>query len=137
MYCAKCGAILPENEQVCPQCQFDNSSLQKPAQAPFQVDQTLSVHQEPLEHSQWDIAHIIRLCIYCLLALVVLILSFVAAGKISEAGLEIMQIESVGGKTLDEAYYYRLGELYSGYALFARSIGIFFASVLAWLGFRK
>ena len=42
---------------------------------------------------------------------------FMAASSIADGGSEIMQIQSVGGKTLEEAYYAELGTIYSGYAM--------------------
>ena len=36
-----------------------------------------------------------------------------------------MQIQSVGGKTLEEAYYFELGNVYAGYAMALRGAGIF------------
>lgn len=75
--------------------------------------------------------------IYLGLAAVVLVMFFMAASSIADGGSEIMQIQSVGGQTLEEAYYFELGTIYSGYAMIARALGIFFASVLAWLGLKK
>ena len=49
-------------------------------------------------------------------------------------GSEIAQIQSVGGKTLDEAYYYRLQYVYHGFGVFVLSMGIFMSSVLTYLG---
>ena len=69
-----------------------------------------------------------------MLALITVIMSFMAASNISNGGYQIMQIKSVGGQTLEEAYYQQLGGIYSGYAMFVRTCGIFFASVLAGIG---
>ena len=62
---------------------------------------------------------------------------FIAASNIVAGGNEIMQIRSVGGKTLEEAYYNELGSIYVGYAMISRALGIFFASVLVWLGLKN
>ena len=68
------------------------------------------------------------------MAAVVLFMAFIAASNISAGGNEIMQIQSVGGKTLEEAYYFQLGKVYSGYAMFVRTAGVFFAAVLVRCG---
>lgn len=75
--------------------------------------------------------------VYIVLAVVVLIMSFSAARSILEGGNEIMKIQSVGGRTLEEAYYQELGEVYAGQAMMCRTIGVFFAAVLVWMGLRK
>ena len=55
----------------------------------------------------------------------ILIMFFISASKISDAGRNISRISSVGGKTLEEAYYTEVGEAYNGYALALRAFGIF------------
>ena len=62
---------------------------------------------------------------------------FIAAGTISECGNQIMQIQSVGGRTLEEAYYAEVGIIYTAYATIVRACGIFFASILAWFGLKE
>lgn len=39
-------------------------------------------------------------------------------------GLEISRIQSVGGKTLEEAYYHELGTIYNGFAELSHAFGI-------------
>lgn len=79
----------------------------------------------------------VKTIIFSVLGAVVLFMFFSAASKIAESGLNIMYIQSVGGNTLDEAYYFELGGIYAGYAMITRALGIFFASTLVWLGFKK
>lgn len=69
------------------------------------------------------------------IAIIILILSFVAAGNVVSGGVNISEIESVGGKTLEEAYYQELGMVYKGYAGIIRCIGLFMAAVLGCFGF--
>lgn len=70
----------------------------------------------------------------CVVAVILLIMFFLAANSIKTGGLEIMSIESVGGKTLEEAYYQRLGYIYEGYCVAIRAIGIFCSSILLLFG---
>ena len=70
----------------------------------------------------------------CILSVVLLIMFFSAANSIKIGGLEIMSIESVGGKTLEEAYYQSLGYIYEGYCVAIRAIGIFCSSILLLFG---
>ena len=70
----------------------------------------------------------------CVIALVLLIMFFSAANSIKTGGLEIMSIESVGGKTLEEAYYQNLGYIYEGYCVLVKALGIFCSSILLFFG---
>lgn len=132
MFCPKCGSNNEEGKEACVNCGLvfselnsDNESTPKPSITVL-ADQGKSMSKTP----------IIRL-VYFGLALVVLIMFFVAAGSIVKGGSEIMQIESVGGTTLEEAYYAELGAIYSGYAMIARAFGVFCASILVWLGLKE
>lgn len=70
----------------------------------------------------------------CAFSVVLLIMFFSAAESIKTGGLEIMSIQSVGGKTLEEAYYHNLGYIYEGYCLATKAIGVFCASLLLLFG---
>ena len=59
---------------------------------------------------------------------------FSAANSIKTGGLEIMSIESVGGKTLEEAYYQNLGYIYEGYCVVVKALGVFCSSILLFFG---
>ena len=69
-----------------------------------------------------------------IISVVLLIMFFFAANSVKNGGLDIMSIQSVGGKTLEEAYYYGLGYIYEGYCIAIRAMGIFFSSVLFLFG---
>lgn len=71
------------------------------------------------------------------LAVIVLVLFIIAAISIQSGGSKIMEIQSVGGRTLEEAYYYELGSIYTGYAMISVALGIFFSSILIWLGIKS
>lgn len=68
-----------------------------------------------------------------IMAIIVVILSFIAANEFVIGGTGIMEIQSVGGKTLEEAYYYQLGRIYNGYAFMCRSVGLGIGSIMMWL----
>lgn len=70
----------------------------------------------------------------CIFSIVLLIMFFSAANSIKIGGLEIMSIESVGGKTLEEAYYQNLGYIYEGYCVAIKAIGVFCSSLLLLFG---
>lgn len=152
MFCPKCGCNVEDEVQVCPGCGYDFSVV-NPAEEPAAPDTAVQSVQTDgnnagntgngigtgiagLFRTDINSNTIIKLVFFGMAA-IVLIMFFVAASKISGGGREIMRIQSVGGKTLDEAYYAELGGIYAGYAVIARALGIFFASVLAWMGLKK
>ena len=67
-------------------------------------------------------------------SILVIVLSFIAANEFVDGGTGISVIQSVGGKTLEEAYYYQLGHIYNGYAFMCRSIGLGLSTIMIWLG---
>lgn len=114
---------MAEGITTCPNC----SNLVSTQQPRVEKTATIELERKGKHHR----------VIYAVLAAIVFALFFVAANRLSEGGAEMMKIQSVGGRTLEEAYYLQLGSVYAGYAHIARGMGIFFASVLVWLGFRR
>lgn len=133
MFCPKCGNSVEDGIQLCPNCGLDLSTVNQKKED-FSMVQPIQSTVNTSDNSGTNI--IIKLVFFGLAA-VVLIMFFMAASGIVEGGSEIMQIQSVGGTTLEEAYYSELGNIYSGYAMISRALGIFFASVLVWLGLKK
>lgn len=129
MFCPKCGAEIDSTAQTCPQCGTAIPVSPTPIADAPKYSQVAAPTAAPKPRSTLKI-------VYFILAAVVLFFAFSAASSISSAGLNIASIESVGGKTLEEAYYQYSGELYLGYAAMVRTTGIFFASVLAYLGIK-
>lgn len=68
--------------------------------------------------------------IYLILAIAVLALSVYASFKINSAGNEIASIRSIGGRTLEEAYYEELGNIYKGFSAAILAAGTFFSATL-------
>lgn len=135
MFCPKCGTTIEEGATVCPNCGLDIATVnQSPSSAATPTVASLVTLDSELNKKNGN--PIVKF-VYFVLAVVVLILFFIAASNIVSGGNEIMQIQSVGGQTLEEAYYYELGSIYAGYAMMSRALGIFFASVLVWIGLKS
>lgn len=132
MFCPKCGKNQDEEDALfCTNCGMDFSTLSKKEEQPDIVEQKPEITvSESVPGSSINIMK----AVYLGLAAVVLVMFFMAAESIADGGSRIKMIESVGGKTLEEAYYYQLGSIYAGYAMISRALGIFFAAVLVWLG---
>jgi hypothetical protein len=135
MFCPKCGTTIEEGINVCPTCGLDITTIDQGSKPEISPAATTPATASSGSTNKAD-NQIIRY-VYFGLAAVVLIMFFIAASSIVSGGNEIMQIQSVGGKTLEEAYYYELGSIYAGYAMISRALGIFFASVLVWLGLKN
>lgn len=147
MYCPRCSTQNDDNNSICKNCGFDFTTLnttppqsQNPNIANGNLNNMLA-HNEFFNASKnkekTPMGYWLKLCVYLTLSIIVLVMFFLAAKQISESGKNIMMIQSVGGKTLEEAYYSELGVIYSAYATIARALGLFFASVLVWLGIKK
>lgn len=137
MFCPKCGAKVDDGTVICPNCGLDFSSVNSSSETPSAGNPSVgaAAQQVPATKNVTLDYSIIRF-VYFGLAAIVLIMFFMAASKIISGGNEIMQIQSVGGKTLEEAYYFELGSIYAGYAMISRALGIFFSSVLVWCGLK-
>lgn len=132
MFCPKCGNSVENGNEVCLNCGLDLSSVEQESEIVEEISASEDVLPVEASHSKVPVKKLV----YFGLAIVVFIMFFVAAGNIVDGGSEIMQIQSVGGKTLEEAYYQELGSIYAGYAMISRALGIFFASVLVWMGLK-
>lgn len=117
MFCTKCGSEIDNEIGKCPKCEGVESV----------IDKKIPVLNEKKSKK--------GLSIFCFIsAFIILILNYLAAKDISLGGKLISQIESVGGRTLEEAYYHDLGRVYQGMSMMIYSCGIFFASILTYLG---
>lgn len=137
MFCPKCGTSVEDGVKNCPNCGLDFSVLEQKKESTLTENKTVEAAATTGVVSEKEEKNQIVKFVFFGLAAVVLVMFFMAASNIAEGGNEIMQIQSVGGKTLEEAYYAELGTIYAGYAMISRALGIFFASVLVWLGLKK
>lgn len=79
----------------------------------------------------------IKTVIFSAVGIVIFIICFLASKTLKSAGTEISLIKSVGGKTLEEAYYQSVGLIYFSLGNVVIAIGIFLCTVLIWCGLRK
>lgn len=75
--------------------------------------------------------------IHFVLSGVVLLMFLLAAVAVGKGSMTISQIKSVHGNSLEQAYYSGLGDIYMGYSIIVAALGIFFSSVLVWIGKKK
>jgi len=130
MFCPKCGTVINEGEKICGSCGADieeygnntNSNVRSEIDQMSTATNTTQFSVEPMKIVYWG------------LACIVLIMCFIGAHSIVNGGNEIMEIQSVGGRTLEEAYYQELGKVYAGLAMTIRAFGIFAAAILAKMG---
>ena len=134
MFCPKCGIENANEVETCTSCGYVFSAANEASTETENVNTVNTVQLPKTENLSKK--KILGIAMW-IIALLVLILAFVAASNIIKGGVEISSIQSVGGKTLEEAYYQELGTVYKGYAGIVRAFGIFMASVLAYFGFNS
>jgi len=132
MFCPRCGKPAEIGEGICSNCGLNLQAINPAANAGSEDPQSdIQIIIERLSTLN------IKMIIIDIFAITVLILSFMAAYQISNAGGQIMQIRTSAGQTLNEVYDRQMGNVYVGFALFVRACGIFFFSVLISLGFKS
>lgn len=136
--CPHCGASIEEEYKICPNCGYDVAS-QKSATNGFASPREMDMPEAPSTPvaAKGTIFQSKKTVVFLILAVIVFIMSLVAGNQISNAASQIGQIRSVGGQTLEEAYYVQLNNLYSGYAVFVRTCGVFFAGIFIYFGWKK
>lgn len=136
MFCPKCGTAFADGTRKCENCGYE--LLEETSKERNDLNQQPKEDriENPIAKSYTPKKLSINIIFYVLAALV-LIISLYAAHCVISGGMEIGSIESVGGQTLEEAYYQSLGTVFAGYAAMIRATGIFFASILAYIGFKN
>ena len=132
MYCLKCGKELKDGSACCDSCGAQIPAKSNSSDVISQSNPTIINQESRHTDSKTKTIRIVFLS----LAVIVFVLAFISAGFVSSGGRDIASIQSVGGKTLEEAYYQYSGAVYSGYAMFIRIAGVFFSAVLAYFGIR-
>lgn len=142
-YCPQCGAPL-NSDGTCSACGYslDVSSYGQVHRRTSKLSnprmKRASTEKQPksmaTNNQKW---RIMRLIIFLIFAVFIIIAFEIAADLIARGGRGIGEIESVGGRTLEEAYYYELQFVYKGYSLAVRTFGKALAVIFAYLGGKK
>ena len=131
MYCPRCGKPIAAGDVICSGCglslyETNPESIAGLGNPPESTE--LQLFAKRISELN------IKLICFSLIAVVILIISFIAASKIANSAAQIMQIRTSGGQTVSEVYDRQMANIYIGYAMFIRVCGIFFSSVLVHLG---
>jgi predicted nucleic acid-binding Zn ribbon protein len=136
MYCPRCGKPAEPGEKICSNCHLEFEAMSTDNNANFSPDM-----EPPLVNVQLISERLrkvnIKLICFSLIALSILIITFLSADKVSNSAYQITQIRSSSANTINEVYYREMGNIYTGYAMFIRECGIFFATVLVGLGLKQ
>ena len=135
MFCPKCGTAFEDGSLKCEKCGYEIVNAPEPvdhSEPPVPNSAPLDEKKPKASLKRFSVPQIVLF----VMAALILIISLYAAGRVVSGGMSIGSIESVGGRTLAEAYYQDLGTVYAGYAAAIRAMGFFFASVLAYLGYK-
>ncbi len=131
MYCDKCGSPVPDGQETCNKCG------QKVQTGGAIAALRSAKGNESAAPANGNTLMLVTSIVLFVFALALIIVGFVAAGMIADGGMDISRIKSVGGKTLEEAYYRNYGEVLMGIAWLARIISVGFALVLGYLGMKS
>ena len=136
MFCPKCGTAFAEGGKKCENCGYELPA-ESTAPTPEIGEEQQPANSAPVPEKTAAAKRLPLGIIFFVLAALVLLMSLYAAHCVVTGGMEIGSIESVGGKTLEEAYYQELATVYAGYAAMIRATGIFFSSILAYIGLKN
>ena len=120
MFCSNCGKNIGEVEsKLCSDCYSKNVNE-------FEKSKILT--------NKYSLT---KLVFYCVLALFVLLTFFNVSADIKIYGLNVSNISSVGGKTLEEAYYYEIGNIFMALSSAISAFGVFLSAILVYIGIKK
>lgn len=129
-FCGKCGRKVDVETGACPVC--DKIEQTRP-EIGGGVSDAAGKEKQRKER-------IIRVA-GCILIAIITLISFELAGSlIAQGGANISDIKSVGGRTLEEAYYQELGIVYNGISIAVRAFGrvlTFLLVYMGWMEWRK
>lgn len=143
--CPECNKEVNDHNLVCPFCGYPFNENQKKLYKEIRDNNTTQNNPMPEKNNNvyvqntkakgTDWNKVLKIGLWVIAGLI-FIMSITAASSISKGGISIGEIRSVGGETMEEAYYEYLGFIYVGMAAVVRMMGLFFASVLGWLGYK-
>lgn len=133
--CPNCNVCYPNEAEFCGTCRAQLVFVPDPPAQPSAAQQVLSAVKGKI--TKQTVANIIIFLLHIILAIVVLCVFVNAAKDFKSGGILIGKIQSVGGKTLEEAYYQNLSYIYEGYYTFTIAFGIFCSAVITSLGIKR
>ena len=133
--CPKCNANYPDDAEFCAICKSPLAPVPETVAETSPAPQAAPIVTK--KSMNRTIANIIIFILHVIAAAVIFYLFFDAANSIKSGGVLIGQIQSVGGKTLEEAYYQNLSYIYEGYYTFTLAFGAFCSAVITSLGIKR
>lgn len=97
MFCPKCGSVIGDGKTICAECNYN-----------IEPDISSNIKTEVTNDLKQSIVNNIvtpNFIIFAIIAVVVLVMFFMAADYIADGGNKIMSIQSIAGNSIEEAYY--------------------------------
>ena len=136
--CPSCGATVNKDTTFCSTCgsHIGNEQQSQPSQNKSESSAELyhALKDSVLLKMKNTPRRTIGLILFCIVAVAVIFTFYQAASGIQTYGNSISQISSVGGQTLEEAFYWELGLIFIMLAKCIRAFSWFLGAVLVWLG---
>jgi len=116
LICPKCSNNIDDDSSF---CSFCGSTIKKDAEV--KVSKNID---DKTSNSNSNTNSGIFFVLGIIIAIVGCVLFFISAQQISEAAEAMMEIRSVSGDSVAEAYYQEVGKALKGFAMFCRALGI-------------
>lgn len=145
MFCRNCGNELKNGEERCDKCGYvptkkivsenykNNISAMENNKDSMESKINNSQSENYVYRKKYRI--LIKIALY-VLAIVVVSMSFETSNTLNRAAINMMDLRSVSGKTVDEAFYQYYGTFVNGLDNFVKMVGITCGVIIAYIGMK-
>ncbi|EKS4344782.1 zinc ribbon domain-containing protein [Clostridium botulinum] len=114
MICPKCSNNIDDDSLF---CSFCGSTVKRDTEVKISKDTNTNTNSSNTNSGIFFVLGVIIAIVGCALF-------FISAQQISEAAESMIEIKSVSGDSVAEAYYQEVGKALKGFAMFCRALGI-------------
>ncbi|NFE80042.1 zinc ribbon domain-containing protein [Clostridium sporogenes] len=114
LICPKCSNNIDDDSSF---CSFCGSTIKKDAEVKVSKDINNKTNNSNTNGGLFFVLGVIIAIVGC-------VLFFISAQQISEAAERMIEIRSVSGDSVAEAYYQEVGKALKGFAMFCRALGV-------------
>ena len=127
MKCSKCGNELNDKDEFCTKC-GEKIKMKEKNVISKEKTNVSDINKKPNKNIV-----ILKVVIF-ILALVVVIMFFNGAESVKQSSSSMLNLRSVGGKSVDEAYYQYYGTFLGGLSTAIKGLGITCGVIILYIG---